>query len=278
MVSNDSSSSFLASAKRANGTALRQSTTVEDAPDPEEVLGRILKPLLTGGKSATISEDDLDLDFDFRGLALRDLAESDMDAAQPLYRSQRVEECTLHMFPSPYPVNCPAYDKTPADRKDKAKFEELHRNIRACDDILNSVEANLASFRNDLATVSADIETLQARSTGLNIRLENRKAVEKGLGPVVDELSVSPVVVSKISEGHIDESWIKVLAEVDKRAASYNKNSKQGESKAVADLGPLLEKLVQKVGNILARPRNVMLTNARRLRESETSLWPRSKP
>ena len=250
MVSNDSSSSFLASAKRANGTGLRQSTTVEDAPDPEEVLGRILKPLLTGGKSATISEDDLDLDFDFRGLALQDLAESDMDAGQPLYRSQRVEECTLPMLPSPYSVNCPAYDKIPADQKDKAKFEELHRNIRACDDILNSVEANLASFRNDLATVSADIETLQARSTGLNVRLENRKAVEKGLGPVVDELSVSPVVVSKISEGHIDESWIKVLAEVDKRAASYNKSSKQGESKAVDDLGPLLEKLVQKVSNI----------------------------
>ncbi len=62
-----------------------------------------------------------------------------------------------------------------------SRFDELHRNIRACDDILSSVETNLTSFRNDLATVSADIETLQARSTGLNVRLENRKAVEKGL-------------------------------------------------------------------------------------------------
>ena len=134
------------------------------------------------------------------------------------------------------------------DEKDRTKFEELHKSIRACDDILNSVETNLTSFRNDLATVSADIESLQARSTALNVRLENRKAVEKSLGPVVEELSVSPVVVSKISEGHIDESWVKVLAEVDKRNAAYRKNSNQGQSKAMADLGPLLEKLSQKVG------------------------------
>ena len=136
------------------------------------------------------------------------------------------------------------------DEKDRAKFEELHKSIRACDDILSSVETNLTSFRNDLATVSADIETLQARSTALNIRLENRKAVEKGLGPVVEELSVSPIVVSKISEGHIDESWVKILAEVDKRNAAYRRTSNQGQSKAMADLGPLLEKLSQKVRSV----------------------------
>ncbi len=65
---------------------------------------------------------------------------------------------------------------------------------------------------------------------------------------MVEELSVSPLVVSKISEGHIDESWVKVLAEVDRRAVAYKKSSSQAQSKAMADLGPLLEKLVQKVG------------------------------
>ncbi len=97
--------------------------------------------------------------------------------------------------------------------------------------------------------MSADIETLQARSTALNVRLENRRAVEKALGPIVEELSVSPIVVSKISEGHIDEAWIKVLAEVDKRAAAQKKAApQQPQSKAHADVGPLLEKLVLKVG------------------------------
>ena len=133
------------------------------------------------------------------------------------------------------------------DERDKAKFEELHRSIRACDDILASVETNLTSFRNDLAVVSADIESLQARSAALNVRLENRRTVEKGLGPVVEELSVSPMIVSRISEGHVDESWIKVLADLDKRAAAHKKSSQHTQSKALEDIGPLLEKLILKV-------------------------------
>jgi len=123
----------------------------------------------------------------------------------------------------------------------------MHKSIQACDDILNSVEANLTSFRNDLALVSADIESLQARSTSLNIRLDNRKAVEKDLAPIVEELSVSPEVVSKISEGHIDESWVQVLRDMDKRATAYKNSPKSKQSKASADLGPLLEKLILKV-------------------------------
>lgn len=113
--------------------------------------------------------------------------------------------------------------------------------------MLNSVEINLTSFRNDLANVSADIESLQARSTALNRRLENRKTVEKALGPLIDELSVSPELVTKISEGHIDETWVKMLAEVDKRATTFKKRSTSRPNKASEDLGPLLEKLTQKV-------------------------------
>jgi hypothetical protein len=151
------------------------------------------------------------------------------------------------------------------DEREKAKFEELHRSIRACDDILSSVETNLTSFRNDLATVSADIETLQARSTTLNIRLENRKAVEKCLGPLVEDLSISPVVVSKIAEGHIDDTWAKALSELDKRSVAYKKSADQTESKAQADLGPLLEKLILKVctAHPLAWNRGKQATNTR---------------
>lgn len=97
--------------------------------------------------------------------------------------------------------------------------------------------------------MSADIETLQARSQALNVRLENRQALEKRLGPLVEELSVSPHVVSTIAEGHIDEVWVKALAEVDRRSEAYNKALKgEGQTKAMADLGPLLEKLRLKVG------------------------------
>lgn len=113
--------------------------------------------------------------------------------------------------------------------------------------MLNSVEINLASFRNDLAIVSADIESLQARSTALNRRLENRQNVEKALSPLVEELSLSPEVISKIAEGHIDETWTKMLAELDRRSTASKKRSDTRQIKAADDLGPLLEKLTLKV-------------------------------
>ncbi|TQN74527.1 Vacuolar protein sorting-associated protein 52 [Colletotrichum shisoi] len=232
LISNDSSTSLLAS-RRVNGSSgLKQSQTTYDGPDSVEILGQILGTTsfaesAVNRTTGSIGEQDLELDFDFDGLSLRQLASSNKadtgDADS--YRRQTTEEFETS----------------------KAQFEDLHRSIAACDGVLSSVESNLTSFRNDLAAVSADIESLQSRSTALNVRLENRKAVEKAFGPVVEELSVSPHVVSKISEGHIDETWVKMLADVDKRAASYKKSiASQGESKAWADLGPLLEKLTMK--------------------------------
>jgi len=104
LVSNGSSSSLLASSKRANGSALKHSTTVESAPDPEEVLARILgpSPVGTGVELETtrthrITEEELGLDFDFGGLRLGDLANSDVEPeGRAPYRPQNIEAC---MFP-----------------------------------------------------------------------------------------------------------------------------------------------------------------------------------
>jgi hypothetical protein len=138
------------------------------------------------------------------------------------------------------------------DGRDKNKFEDLHRSIRACDDVLNSVEINLTSFQNDLAMVSAEIETLQARSTALSIRLENRKTVEAGLGPIVEEISVSPAVVKKIVDGPIDEGWVRALAEVEKRSKAMDARSKEQRNiLGINDLRPLLENLISKVSSFL---------------------------
>ncbi|ORY64896.1 Sac2 family-domain-containing protein [Pseudomassariella vexata] len=250
LASNDSStSSLLASQKRANGSTLKQSTTTYSGPDPLEVLNALLAE--DGEDTApgfqpnnSVTAGDLELDFDFGGLSLRELALSEDIEAEgtDVHRSQTVEE----------------YEH------DKTKFEDLHQSIRTCDEVLSSVETNLTSFRNDLATVSADIETLQARSTALNVRLENRKAVEKRLAPVVDEISVSPLVVSKIAEGHIDESWVKILAEVDKRATTHKNNAAISQnSKGLQDLGPLLEKLVLKA---IERIRDFLVSQVKALR------------
>ncbi|RDA91041.1 hypothetical protein CP533_2550 [Ophiocordyceps camponoti-saundersi (nom. inval.)] len=227
LVSNESSASLLSSSKRPNGSGLRQISSVSDAtadgPNPLYALEKLLGAASDDGPAILLTEQDVDFEPDFGGLSLKALV-AESDERRPL----ATDECTS--APSPRSLNT---------------FEGLHSSIFTCDDILTSVETNLASFRNDLAAVSADIETLQSRSAALNRRLENRNKLERALGPLVEQLSVSPDIVSKISDGPIDDLWVKALAELDRRTAAHAKKMAPGspQHKAFEELGPLLEKL-----------------------------------
>lgn len=116
--------------------------------------------------------------------------------------------------------------------------------------MLKSVESYLTGFQTDLGAVSAEIETLQSRSTALNTKLENRRVVEKLLGPSVEDLSLSPAVVRTISEGPIDESWVKALSDLEKRTKLIeSRQQDQQKLKALNDLKPLLENLNNRVSS-----------------------------
>ena len=80
------------------------------------------------------------------------------------------------------------------------------------------------------------------------MRLENRRAVDKLLGPALEEISISPTVVKAISEGSIDPAWIKALEELEKRSKVIDEKSR-GPDKilAVTDIKPLLVDLTNKV-------------------------------
>jgi hypothetical protein len=86
---------------------LKQSTTVADGPDPEEVLETLLGTSANGivleeSQKVTISEADLDFDFDFGAMTLRQLAQDEvgLDGGN-VYRSQTIEECMSHTPENP---------------------------------------------------------------------------------------------------------------------------------------------------------------------------------
>ena len=119
--------------------------------------------------------------------------------------------------------------------------------LQACDEVLKSVEASLTSFQNDLGIVSAEIETLQARSTAINAKLENRKVVEKMLGPTVEEISIAPAVITKISDDKIDQSWMMALEDLEKRIKAVELKAKgPGTIHALSDVKPILNDLTSK--------------------------------
>ncbi|KOS21444.1 Vacuolar protein sorting-associated protein 52 A [Escovopsis weberi] len=238
-------------ARKPNGSGLRHtSPPSERTVDPLETLDKLLGSDGKVGEGSRdplgtpINQDDLELDAVFDGLSLRQLAASETNGDDADLSSRSPQ--TLEEY-----------------EKDKFKFVDLHRSISACDDVLNSVEINLTNFRNDLSTVSADIESLQVRSSMLTRRLENRKAVEKALGPLVEELSVSPDAISRITTGAIDEAWPKMLNDLDKRASAHEQRFRTQQSKANEELGPILEKLILKA---VERIRDFLVAQIKALR------------
>ena len=116
---------------------------------------------------------------------------------------------------------------------------------------MKSVESYLGNFEADLASVSAEIETLQTRSASLNTKLENRKVVENHLGPAVEELSVPSAIGKKITEGVIDSDFEVALGEIEKRTKSSGKRVNEAPIKAYADIQLLLQNLQYKVREVL---------------------------
>lgn len=95
-----------------------------------------------------------------------------------------------------------------------------------------------------MSNVAAEIETLQTRSTTLNAKLESRRSAEKLLGPYVEQIALSPVVVKKLSDGPIDEAWVKALDDLQARGKTLDSDQQDiQKSRAVNDLRPLIADL-----------------------------------
>lgn len=244
---NISTSSLPSPTRAVNGSALRhEQKPPPDVPDPLQVLESIL-----GTHS-----DDTATDRPHKQLHF-DIAE--------IGESIAFEELSLENFVK---KNVPAGPKGGASittaRDNKQKFEDFHESVAECDAVLQSVETYLTNFKAELGQVSAEIENLQARSAQLNARLDNRRKVEKLLGPAVEEFTLSPVTVRAISEGPIDDNFVKALNEVQARSVAITEKSATNEtSKALEDVRPLLDDLKVKA---IERIRDYIVSQIKALR------------
>ncbi|KAL5117804.1 Vacuolar protein sorting-associated protein 52 [Pleosporales sp. CAS-2024a] len=235
-----STTSLPGAARLPNGGPRRRPTGsgVQHGPGPVQVLANIMggmprTPLAGGGEKehGTAQKPDVVVEeIDFRGLSLQAFA---AEAPRPSQQTQSVHTYSAQSIEE--------YDT------EKDKFEDLHKSILACDEVLKSVETYLTNFRADIGAVSAEIESLQNRSVALNTKLENRKVVEKLLGPAVEDISISPAVVRKIAEGPVDEGFVRALAEIEKRSKTIHaKATEQPDMQSLADIKPLLENLTNR--------------------------------
>lgn len=119
-----SSVSLLRGSGRPNGTqlgssSLKQTITVDDGSESLSVLGRILGSEVASERaessgaaspvedpfSSTITQDDLDIEFDFGGVSLREFIAQGDDGGPGagVHRSQTVEECMWLSSTPPFP-------------------------------------------------------------------------------------------------------------------------------------------------------------------------------
>ncbi|GAB7337082.1 hypothetical protein MBLNU457_g2485t1 [Dothideomycetes sp. NU457] len=229
-LTNGSTDSLPASARVPNASTLRDQLVVPqtNGSDPLDALQDILRTTISRESGAQdegsqLTDGDLVEDIDFGGLSLQAFADSE---------------------PAHIPGGTTRETSFADGEAETKKLEELHKSIAACDQVLISVEKNLTSFQADLALVSAEIETLQTRSTNLDSKLQNRKNVEKLLGPELDGLGLSPAAARKIQEGNMDDAWVKALDDLEKRSKVLEIKAKTGDGiKAIDDLRPLFDNL-----------------------------------
>ncbi|KIW94817.1 uncharacterized protein Z519_04795 [Cladophialophora bantiana CBS 173.52] len=226
LSANTSTTSLTTPPRQPNGSSLRfEQRPPPNVPDPVNVMKSILgnseRGAVPGGGSRK-QDVEISKEIDFGGLNLEEFVAQDI-SPRPAGNGFRVEISA---------------------KENRQKFEEFHKSIAECDQILTNVESYLTNFKAELGQVSAEIENLQARSTQLNAKLDNRRNVEKLLGPAVEEVSLSPFTVKSIAEGPIDETFVKALKEVEARSFIIEANEEKSEQlKALQDLKPLLEDL-----------------------------------
>lgn len=239
---NESTTSLPGTARGANGSPLKQTSIQRprpaNVPDPLEVLNGII------GKESQIAKNVPTLSSDvgrpaqlvetirFDGLSLEEFLEKEEPTPRRQTLDNDINAQTVQQF-----------------EKERDRFQELHTSITGCDEVSKSVELYLNDFQNELGAVSAEIETLQSRSTQLNAMLENRRSVERLLGPAVEEISISPKAVRTIVEGPMDENWVRALNEIDTRTTNIEAKAAASNNgfKAVEDVRPLLTDVKNKV-------------------------------
>ncbi|KAJ5142765.1 uncharacterized protein N7515_001552 [Penicillium bovifimosum] len=255
---NDSTTSLPGTAKTINGSPLKQTSIQRprpsNVPDPLEVLHGIIGKETQVDKnvpqflSAQERPGQLVETIHFDGLSLEEFLEKEDPTPRRKTRESDVNAQTVQQF-----------------EQERDKFQELHTSITGCDEVSQSVELYLNDFQNELGAVSAEIETLQARSTQLNAMLANRRNVERLLGPAVEEISISPKAVRTIVEGPIDENWVRALNEIDSRSTNIEAKAAASANgyKAIEDVRPLLVDVKDKA---IERIRDYLVSQIRAMR------------
>ncbi|CAJ1388934.1 unnamed protein product [Effrenium voratum] len=142
-------------------------------------------------------------------------------------------------------------------------FQDLHQEIQATDSVLEKMERMLGTFQSDLSGISEEIRMLQGSSLQMNLKLQNRRALQSLMSDYVSSVVVSPQLVRQICEEEINEAYLGYLSELNKKL-DHVKQQEMQRLPSCAQSAPELEKLRTKA---VARIKDFLLQKVNSLKK-----------
>lgn len=127
--------------------------------------------------------------------------------------------------------------------KESQNIASLHKQISACDTILERMEQMLNGFQGDLSSISTEIQTLQEQSVTMNVKLKNRQSVRGELSQFVDEMVIPETMINHILDTPVTErEFLEQLHELHHKI-NFVKEQSFKEARSCIDVKDILEKL-----------------------------------
>ena len=121
----------------------------------------------------------------------------------------------------------------------------LNDNINDSVKILDGMKSKLFTFDDGLGRMEREIDEIQVKSKELSVKLENRKDSYRSVGEIVDGILLTSGLITKITDGEINEFFVDHVKELGVKA-NYLEANKERYLKAWNDISPVMEAVVLK--------------------------------
>ena len=111
----------------------------------------------------------------------------------------------------------------------------MFQNFNESEEILNSLEASLTTFKEKLSIINTEMKSLQSKSNEISTKLKNRKAFEEELFKLLDSLILAPDFLNDITTKEVDEEFIDKISKLDTKLQIFQ-NGELPESNAVDEI------------------------------------------
>ncbi|XP_012275317.1 vacuolar protein sorting-associated protein 52 homolog [Orussus abietinus] len=152
--------------------------------------------------------------------------------------------------------------------KESQNIASLHKQITACDNILEKMESMLMSFQSDLGSISSEILYLQRKSVAMSQQLSNRQAIRAPLSQFIEDMTVSEALIAGIMDCPVTEKEFLTQLQTLNHKINFVKEQSFKEAKSCHDVKDILERLKVKA---MSKIRTYLLEQIYKFRKPMTN-------